>query len=71
METITGSDTMNFQKIFDDYILPLIMIELLVLIHIFIIILILGELGVIQWANGKYKEAEYTETDKATTAPTK
>ena len=48
METITGSDTMNFQKIFDDYILPLIMIELLVLIHIFIIILILGELGVIQ-----------------------
>ena len=39
---------MNFQKIFDDYILPLIMIELLVLIHIFIIILILGALGVIQ-----------------------
>jgi len=39
---------MNFQKIFDDYILPLIMIELLVLIHIFIIILILGALGMIQ-----------------------
>lgn len=39
---------MNFQKIFDDYILPLIMIELLVLLHIFIIILILEGLGVIQ-----------------------